>query len=110
MSRAVLLGIGGRKVMDLVPGPNDVSRLAPGVYFVREQALGYSQRSDSPLAPSAVRKVVVTRQRNGTATVTFPRCLRLAASGRVQPPVSEDGNRMAVPSGRLRQVPVDGQA
>jgi hypothetical protein len=61
MSRAVLLDIGGRKVMELVPGPNDVSRLAPGVYFVREQALGYSQLSDSPLALSAVTKVVISR-------------------------------------------------
>jgi hypothetical protein len=37
------LGIGlydanGRKVMDLVPGPNDVSSLAAGVYFVRTSA------------------------------------------------------------------------
>ena len=61
MSRAVLLDSGGRKVLDLMPGPNDVSRLAPGVYFVREQALGYSQRSDSPLAPSSVTKVVIGR-------------------------------------------------
>jgi hypothetical protein len=33
--RAELLDISGRKVLDLKPGPNDVSRLAPGVYFVR---------------------------------------------------------------------------
>jgi len=32
---ARLLDISGRKVMDLRPGANDVSRLAPGVYFVR---------------------------------------------------------------------------
>jgi len=32
-----LLDISGRKVLDLAPGPNDVSRLAPGVYFVRDQ-------------------------------------------------------------------------
>lgn len=31
--RAELLGINGRKVLDLHAGPNDVSRLAPGVYF-----------------------------------------------------------------------------
>lgn len=30
-----LLDISGRKVLDLAPGANDVSRLAPGVYFVR---------------------------------------------------------------------------
>jgi len=35
MSRAALLDIGGRKVTDLRPGPNDVRALAPGVYFVR---------------------------------------------------------------------------
>jgi len=34
-SPSVLLDAAGRKVMELVPGPNDVSRLAPGVYFVR---------------------------------------------------------------------------
>ena len=47
--RATLLDAGGRTVMDLKPGPNDVRRLAPGVYFVREAQ-----------AP-AMRKVVVTR-------------------------------------------------
>jgi hypothetical protein len=31
---SVLLDISGRKVLDLRPGPNDVSRFAPGVYFV----------------------------------------------------------------------------
>jgi photosystem II stability/assembly factor-like uncharacterized protein len=35
MSRAALLDAAGRRVMSLRPGPNDVSRLAPGVYFVR---------------------------------------------------------------------------
>jgi aminopeptidase N len=44
--KPVLLDISGRKVLALVPGPNDVSDLAPGVYFVRTE-------------PSAVRKVVV---------------------------------------------------
>jgi hypothetical protein len=33
--RAALLDISGRKVLDLKPGANDVSRLAPGVYFVQ---------------------------------------------------------------------------
>jgi hypothetical protein len=32
-----LLDISGRKVLDLHPGPNDVSRLASGVYFVSER-------------------------------------------------------------------------
>jgi hypothetical protein len=45
---SVLLDISGRKVLDLQPGPNDVSRLAPGVYLVR-------------LEPSAAAKVVVAR-------------------------------------------------
>jgi len=45
---ASLLDISGRKVLDLLPGPNDVRALAPGVYFVREP-------------PQAVRKVVLTR-------------------------------------------------
>jgi YVTN family beta-propeller protein len=44
---SVLLDIAGRKVFDLVPGANDVSALAPGVYFVRE--------------PSGVRKVVLAK-------------------------------------------------
>jgi len=32
--RATLLDVGGRKVLSLRPGANDVSRLAPGVYFI----------------------------------------------------------------------------
>ena len=45
-----LLDIAGRKVLDLRTGANDVSRLAPGVYFIRSE-------------PSAaiVHKVIVTR-------------------------------------------------
>ena len=46
--RAALLDIAGRKVIRLHPGPNDVSKLAPGVYFVRSE-------------PSAVTKVVIQR-------------------------------------------------
>jgi hypothetical protein len=34
--RAELLDASGRKVLDLKTGANDVSRLVPGVYFVRE--------------------------------------------------------------------------
>jgi hypothetical protein len=40
----------GRQVMALSPGPNDVSGLAPGVYFVRSEDRGER---------SAVTKVVV---------------------------------------------------
>jgi hypothetical protein len=49
---SLLLDIGGRKVLSLRPGANDVRALAPGVYFVREaQAQARAQ---------AVRKVVLT--------------------------------------------------
>jgi len=47
-----LLDATGRRVAELHPGPNDVSRLSPGVYFVRS-AVGGEQ--------SAVRKVVIQR-------------------------------------------------
>jgi CubicO group peptidase (beta-lactamase class C family) len=40
-----LLDISGRKVMTLRPGANDVSRLAPGVYFVRAVSRGLSAES-----------------------------------------------------------------
>jgi hypothetical protein len=54
MSRAALLDAAGRKVMDLAPGDNDVSRLAPGVYFVRNCSCGQVVRWSS-------EKVVVAR-------------------------------------------------
>jgi hypothetical protein len=48
-----LLDINGREVMSLSHGANDVSRLSPGVYFVREaQAQAQAQ---------AVQKVIITR-------------------------------------------------
>ena len=50
-SASWLLDGAGRKVMDLLPGANDVRALSPGVYFVR--AAGGEQ--------SSVTKVVVTR-------------------------------------------------
>ena len=52
---ATLLDASGRAVMPLRPGPNDVSHLSPGVYFVRErlQARGHKLQ--------AVRKVIVAR-------------------------------------------------
>ena len=46
--RAELRDVTGRKALDLRPSANDVSRLATGVYFVRE-------------GPQAVRKFIVTR-------------------------------------------------
>ena len=48
---ASLLDISGRQVVALKPGANDVSALAPGVYFVRE----------AQAQAQAVRKVVVAR-------------------------------------------------
>ncbi len=52
--RPVLLDAAGRRVMALHAGANDVSRLAPGVYFVREPSAVSGQ-------PSAVRKVILQR-------------------------------------------------
>lgn len=49
-----LLDASGRKVMNLQPGANDVSHLAPGVYFLRP-ASGLERPA------SGVRKVVITR-------------------------------------------------
>ncbi|UCG43576.1 MAG: hypothetical protein JSU73_02875 [candidate division WOR-3 bacterium] len=49
---AELLDIIGRKVMDLLPGANDIRHVAPGVYFVRTAESG---------TRSAVRKVVIQR-------------------------------------------------
>jgi hypothetical protein len=54
-AKGALLDISGRKVMDLSPGANDVTRLSPGVNFVREQ------RTDAGRPDAAVTKVVVTR-------------------------------------------------
>ena len=51
--KTVLLNVSGRNVLDLSPGTNDVSRLAPGVYFVR-QASGLKREA------SSVTKVVLT--------------------------------------------------
>ena len=36
-ARSELLDVSGRRVLDLRPGANDVSRLAPGVYFVLQR-------------------------------------------------------------------------
>jgi hypothetical protein len=50
--RPALLDATGRKVMDLSSGPNDISRLSPGVYILRSAECGER---------SAVTKVVVQR-------------------------------------------------
>jgi hypothetical protein len=49
-----LMDVSGRQVMALRPGPNDVGRLSPGVYFVR-LASGVERGA------SSVTKVVLTR-------------------------------------------------
>ncbi|MBN2465681.1 hypothetical protein JXD38_08705 [candidate division WOR-3 bacterium] len=54
-SYCLLLSADGRKVMDLMPGANDVRLQAPGVYFIR----GPTTEDGRPGA--AVRKVVITR-------------------------------------------------
>lgn len=53
--RTSLFDMTGRQVMALHPGANDVSRLSPGVYFVRSEPSAVSRK------PSAVAKVIVTR-------------------------------------------------
>jgi hypothetical protein len=53
-----LLDAMGRKVLALKPGANDVSRLKPGVYFVRAVS---RQPSAVSRKPSAVTKVVITK-------------------------------------------------
>ncbi|MFO7639399.1 MAG: CRTAC1 family protein [bacterium] len=52
--KPALLDISGRKVMDLQPGENDVSRLSPGVYFV-------SPASGVIRGASGAHRVVITR-------------------------------------------------
>jgi hypothetical protein len=52
--RAELLDIAGRKVLDLVPGPNDIRRFAPGVYFVRLDA-GTARQVEKVILMSADR-------------------------------------------------------
>ena len=56
MARGELLDITGRKALDVRPGPNDVSGLTSGVYFlVREEP------SAASLKHQALRKIVVAR-------------------------------------------------
>jgi len=56
-STSWLLDAVGRRVTKLQPGENDISRLAPGVYFVREQSASSSQYSGRDA--SSVIKVVI---------------------------------------------------
>jgi len=50
VDRTELLDAAGRKVAELHAGANDVSRLSPGVYFVRE----------AQAQTQAVRKVIIS--------------------------------------------------
>jgi hypothetical protein len=64
--RAELLDISGRKVMELRPGANDVSDLAPGVYFVITSSPSSSPPEGERVGvrgreASSVRKVVIAR-------------------------------------------------
>lgn len=49
-----LYDVNGRRALDLAPGPNDVSRLAPGVYFIRPASCVMR-------GATGVTKVIVTR-------------------------------------------------
>lgn len=53
MAAAALLDASGRKVFDLKPGANNVSQLAPGVYFVRTAMNGQG--------PGSADKVVIAK-------------------------------------------------
>jgi hypothetical protein len=55
MATGELLDVSGRKVLDLRPGPNEISRLAPGAYFVREEPQAPNFRS------RGTWKIVLTR-------------------------------------------------
>ncbi|MBN2537439.1 hypothetical protein JXB37_04080 [candidate division WOR-3 bacterium] len=50
-----LVDVTGRKLLDLLPGRNDLGGVAPGVYFVREGSRGQGSEG------SRVRKVIVQR-------------------------------------------------
>ena len=50
--KPALLDISGRKVLALHPGPNDVSRLAPGVYFCTEHGVRFTVHA---------HKVIITK-------------------------------------------------
>ncbi len=54
-AQAHLYDASGRKVTSLRPGPNDISRLVPGVYFVRERSEAQS------VERQVVRKLVIAR-------------------------------------------------
>jgi hypothetical protein len=57
MSEIVLLDVAGRKLASLRPGANDVSHLAPGIYFLRLSAGDCTRQGTVPVAVS--RKLVI---------------------------------------------------
>ncbi|MFO7650442.1 MAG: hypothetical protein R6X13_03750, partial [bacterium] len=50
-----LVDAAGRRVLDLRPGPNDVSRLAPGVYFICPSSSADGRK------PPAVSRLLLVR-------------------------------------------------
>jgi hypothetical protein len=52
--RSALVDISGRRVMDLEPGENDIRRVSPGVYFLRQDSRG-------PRVEVSNTKVVIER-------------------------------------------------
>jgi hypothetical protein len=59
--KTALLDATGRKVLDLRRGANDVSRLSPGVYFIRGEDSEIQGFEGSSRQSSAVHRVVVAR-------------------------------------------------
>ncbi len=55
VAHGALLSVDGRKVLDLTSGPNDVSRLAPGIYFIHEEPPAANR------AASTIRRVMILR-------------------------------------------------
>jgi DNA-binding beta-propeller fold protein YncE len=53
--RSVLMDVSGRKLMDLRAGANDVSALAPGVYYLRGQG------SRGPGSQTTLRKILIAK-------------------------------------------------
>jgi len=70
MSLAILLDASGRKVMDLLLGPNDVRHLSPGVYFVRSASgVERHQGRRHEVGPGRVRSPKLEWQRDVSASL-----------------------------------------
>jgi hypothetical protein len=57
-ARCELLDVSGRRVLDLKPGANDVSRLSPGVYFVHEEPQASSLKPQVSSSPEGRRRAL----------------------------------------------------